>query len=298
MDDPPPTVYLSSIMPAPQIYSLHGRDILLPADSMLPSLQHLYPAYDAFFPALARRLPPGWIIDVGANVGDTLYALLEAKDAHFLCVEPQQNFYALLQKNIASLSAALAARVHAEQCLITDSPHPVTLQRARGTAHARPSDQDSGLPQCSLTELASRHGIAPDGLAFVKIDTDGSDDRCLCSGMDLFAKGSPIIMWENQIDHKDHFARFARCCSMLEKLGYADFYLLDNTGNYLCKSTRVGLLEVSRYIGQCLTQQGKTSLPLASKVAPNGYYLDVVACKKPQQPLLEKTLAEHRAKFG
>jgi hypothetical protein len=79
-------------------YVIQGRPIVLSADSRLPEIKERYPTYDGFLPCLAKNLSGGWIIDIGANVGDSLYSLLDAKNTRFVCVEPENEFFELLKQ--------------------------------------------------------------------------------------------------------------------------------------------------------------------------------------------------------
>src|SRR5271156_3496303 len=59
--------------------------------------------YDRFLPVLCRHLPNGWIVDVGANVGDTAVGIARETSNPILSVEASAEFYALLERNTAGL---------------------------------------------------------------------------------------------------------------------------------------------------------------------------------------------------
>ncbi len=69
--------------------------------------------YDRFVPYLGMlaNTNKGVFIDIGANVGDTVAALVRHTDAKIICVEPISQFYALLCKNIKNFGSTYSNRI-------------------------------------------------------------------------------------------------------------------------------------------------------------------------------------------
>ena len=86
-------------------YRLGNFEIILPAEHMLPFYKSKYSRYDKFLPFLAEYFKDGdLIIDVGANVGDTVVQIfLVNNKLSFICIEPDSRFFKYLLYNIKRL---------------------------------------------------------------------------------------------------------------------------------------------------------------------------------------------------
>ena len=271
-------------------YRIGGRELLLPEDSCLERYKQQFPSYDAFLPYLAGHLREGWIIDIGANVGDTLYALLDVQGASFLCVEPCTRYYDLLARNVAALPADLAERVRLARAFVSSEKQAIRMEAGKGTAHGVISETgESDAPVYSIDELADMYAIQPDQCSLIKIDTDGFDDKCLLSGMEFLKKADPILMWENIIDTNEHLQRYKRCFFLLEKRGYSQFYAFDNTGNFITRFSRDGILDFLQYTTTIYA--GKTVFPAVGR---HTYYLDIVCCRDSRQEEMDAVMAGFR----
>lgn len=83
-------------------YNIDGFVMNLGEGHMLSLAQKYNPMYDRFVPYLAKLVSDdkNWIVDIGANVGDTTAAMIKHTNSKILCVEPTEKFYKLLIKNI------------------------------------------------------------------------------------------------------------------------------------------------------------------------------------------------------
>jgi hypothetical protein len=90
------------------IYSYKDFSIELPAGHNLPLFQKLHPQYDNFLPMLVRHIPgSSCVVDVGANVGDTLAGMVEENSSlQYICIEADESFYHLLIKNIRRIKTS------------------------------------------------------------------------------------------------------------------------------------------------------------------------------------------------
>ncbi len=87
-------------------YVLDGSPILLPEGHMLPIIRVDHPHYAANVARLARSLRAKYgdlaILDIGANIGDTVAILRREVDSPILCIEGSQTFMPFLKANLAS----------------------------------------------------------------------------------------------------------------------------------------------------------------------------------------------------
>ena len=79
--------------------------------------------YSHFIPYLAElaneiRGEQGAIIDLGANVGDTVAAMIRNTTGKVLCIEPADEYYKLLKKNVETMQ--ITSRVGTVQAFISN----------------------------------------------------------------------------------------------------------------------------------------------------------------------------------
>ena len=103
---------------------IHGAEMLLPLSHALPRYVGAHPMYDSVLPSfskfLASRKSSGklTIVDVGANIGDTVRlvaAALEPLSAKFICVEADDAYLALLRRNTEALDVKSITRLPAHR---------------------------------------------------------------------------------------------------------------------------------------------------------------------------------------
>src|SRR5690242_13782082 len=88
-------------------YRIGRFRLTLTRDHALPKYQARFSTYDRFLSVLAKHLEPqGTVVDVGANVGDTLAAIASASPGlHFLAIEPDPVYSSLLRENVTRMRA-------------------------------------------------------------------------------------------------------------------------------------------------------------------------------------------------
>jgi FkbM family methyltransferase len=165
------------------------------------------PFYDTALPRICRhvRERDGWLqlVDVGANVGDTV-AAVEAvvPESLYLCVEPNDDNVRLLRINTASYGKRLVC----EQVLCGEQTGVVagTLVENRGNSYLQ--TQTNSSPEAAsalaptmlvatLDDLVARHS-AFTHINVVKIDTEGYDAQVLRGASQLISTKKPALYFE------------------------------------------------------------------------------------------------------
>ena len=91
---------------------IYDYKISVPFNYALKKYQSKHKLYDKFLPSFINRFSCNdYIIDIGANVGDTLFSLIQNCENPILCIEPSDIFYPYLEKNISLLSPKDKKRV-------------------------------------------------------------------------------------------------------------------------------------------------------------------------------------------
>src|SRR5439155_22784770 len=103
----------------------------------------------------------GPVGDVGANVGDTAAAIRAHSDVPILCVEGDDRFFALLERNAPAL-----APIELEHAFV-EAPALARVERSAGTARVVPGDRP--VRTKGLAQILEEHATFAKP-ALVKLD--------------------------------------------------------------------------------------------------------------------------------
>jgi FkbM family methyltransferase len=214
-------------------FSLCGVTLLAPADHLLPFFRRRYRGYSSnlgrLVASIASDIPGLPVIDIGANIGDSV-AIIRAEHAcPILCVEGEPRFIALMRRNLQGLSG-----IEIEPSLvgIDDADH-ASLVTGGGTASVGSTRGGASLPMIGFPELIRRHP-AFDRQCLVKVDTDGFDLRILKSGIDFIRNRRPVLF----IEFDPYFLNRLKeapeqVIEMLAPLDYGPVLVYDNFGDFV-----------------------------------------------------------------
>jgi FkbM family methyltransferase len=171
------------------------------------------------------------LIDIGANVGDSLAHFRRISSARATCVEPAKNFFAFLTENARQFGdVQLVNKLLSPEHLVGHVEFIVGSQTG-GSREAPSGAETWGGDYVTLRDL-SQHIIEP---IILKSDTDGFDALIVASAIPLIASRQirvPIIFFEGpsatQIKAND-CQPWVDVCIELEKLRY-DILILTNIG--------------------------------------------------------------------
>lgn len=197
-------------------YRLGDVELELPLSHELPFYRHDHPRYDGRIGPLARELA-GPVVDVGANVGDTAASIRAESDVPILCIEGDERFFSLLERNAARLGDVELERAFVE------APARGSLLRRMGTARIVAGDAE--LPSKPLVRILEEHPrfARP---ALLKLDTDGMDVPILLANLDLLERLLPILFFE----YDPHLGATPEIFDRLAAIGYRRAEWIENTG--------------------------------------------------------------------
>jgi FkbM family methyltransferase len=272
-----------------RFYEIDGFILDMGEEHALPLTQRQHLMYDRFVPFLgelvrAYSVEARWIIDIGANVGDTAAGMVKHSEKNILCVEPTQQFFQLCKKNIESFGEKYSSRIRLINAYIAkDVSENYQSRVVKGTAIKIKADTKAEAPTYTVIDLVNRECIAMDDIALIKVDTDGYDSECIMSIGEKLQEISPFLYWENQIDTKEQFKKYLCMLEYLEKSGYRHFFVFDNFGNFLCKVDILGLKNINQYLYRILNKKSTLTF----------YYVDVLACKDEQENVCQSVIGEY-----
>ena len=223
-------------------YAFERVSIKIPSSHQLGLYQRKHKLYDRFLPHLAKYLPVGaLVVDVGANCGDTLAAMFSSNsNLAFVCVEPDDEFYALLDvntKRIQEIDARVSVRLI--KSLIGKSVTNVSLVGTGGTKKAVVGGMEGAATMDSTALDGLLDYTEKQRLVLIKSDVDGYDYDVVDSAEHLVNEHTPLLFFECQFDHDFQKAGYEQTISRLGASGYDYWVLFDNFGEVVLRTQQV-----------------------------------------------------------
>lgn len=228
------------------------------------------------------------MVDIDANVGDTVAAFIKHTKSNVICVEPTRKFYNLCRKNIDGFGHDYSGRISLINAYVSDIETTGFISEViDGTAIKRTTVSGAEAPTYTSPHIVDQCGYDMNQLSVIKIDTDGYDADCIFSLGEELRGISPVIFWENQIDDISQYEKYVSMGNFLYESGYNDFFVFDNYGNYLCHADKNGYIEINNYIKRMLNKKSTRSF----------FYVDVLAAKIPDVEICHKAIEDYLHKY-
>lgn len=218
------------------LLQIGNMELLLPPEHALPSFINSYPNYSRNLSRIANYLglyyPFFSIIDVGANIGDSVALLLEnsASNVHIYSVEGNPAFLPYLKHNVSSMSNVTIFETYLSDTLGVDRGG---LLNENGTARIAQDEQSNKITFMTLDELSvlnTEFGQSK----LLKIDTDGFDLKIIRGGLKYISKINPVLFFEYDFDFLTSIGDDAfSTLKTLYEIGYEHMLVYDNFGRLL-----------------------------------------------------------------
>lgn len=209
------------------------QEIKAPLSHPLRNIMPLYPDYNhnlgRLLAYLEEKQPAVNLIDIGANIGDTVAFVRNYTDCPILCVEGSSRYFKKLQKNLE-----LYRDVEAAFAIVTDKKDRGSLViHGNNTNTGTPTTGSGSAPALTLEEILWNHP-AFQKPAVIKTDTDGFDTLILRGSEALLREQHPVLFFE----YDPHFIRLsgddpAGFLEFLLAAGYRYFIFYTNLGDLL-----------------------------------------------------------------
>jgi FkbM family methyltransferase len=164
-------------------------------------------------------------IDVGAYVGDTVALIRQEETFPILCIEGNERFYRILEKNMMGYPKVELTKV------FLGNPANVSLD------HQSIDTPTPSLHSISLMEVLKAHPQYARS-KMLKVDTDGHDGQILRGALEFLSSETPIIFFEYDPDllaqHGDNGLSLLR---ILREHGYKMALFYENIGTYMLSTT-------------------------------------------------------------
>jgi FkbM family methyltransferase len=230
-----------------------------------------------------NRFPAAWVVDVGANVGDTLAIIKGQASMPVICVEGDAFCYELLQEN-----ARLFDEVYPFKTFLADMPGESNMELQKDgwnltLTHAKPGSSGQRLQFDTLDLLVERMK-QPVIVKLLKVDTEGHDLRIIRGAAGILERDKPVVTFElNRENIQPLGDSVGDFYDYLVNLGYHHFILNDSAGRLVgtldshAKTLLLDLYQYS-YLGQPI------------------YYYDILAFHQTDKDIFDSFLAAERAR--
>jgi FkbM family methyltransferase len=223
------------------------------------------------------------VVDVGANVGDTLLQVAGIADARVLCVEADARYLPLLRQNSAGLAGVTCVQAicdEEERTSDTDLVHRSGTSRV--TSGGRTNTASTERRHTTLDALmVAQHGMRVNVL---KVDTDGYDYRVLRGARRALERDRPALLIELAPEYLTAAGDDPKTLfPFLAGAGYGEALFYDNIGRPLVRVE---------------TASTKALEDLLAYQALGGVaYYDVIAFHASRSAEFDDFLAQERAFF-
>jgi FkbM family methyltransferase len=267
-------------------YHCGGVKILLPPGHMLPVYRSRHHQYDTFLPVLVRQLGEvGVVVDVGANVGDTLaFMVQENRLLRYVCIEPEEEFFSYLQDNCARLEKHYGSlSVDLMKALVGDGNKVASLRGQDGTKSAVADSGGVRTQPLDVLLPESRHPL----VRLIKSDVDGFDYEVIRSAMAIRHCCAPILYFECQFVDQEQRQGFDCLIGDLIEDGYKAWVVFDNFGGLMLETT--DLMTLRALLAYVWEQNvGNSSRTI--------HYYDLLAYTRKDSDCVSAALADYRAR--
>lgn len=264
-------------------YNYKNFSILLPLNHMLPDYQKANPKYDKLLPIISKYINQNeMIIDIGANVGDTLAAMVdENPNPIYLCIEPEDEFYSYLLRNVDIIQKKIPnLKVHLLKQFVGHQITNLSLDKKGGTAKA---NLISGNIKSKTLDDILNDFENIEKIKLLKVDTDGFDYDVLESSLKTIEKHKPILFFECQYELEYQKTNYKNIIKKLQSLGYFHWTLFDNFGEKIITTQNLETIySLMEYVWN--QNLGKTKRTI--------FYYDLLVCCDNNKEIVDKVIKE------
>ena len=214
-----------------QIIYIDNKKIILPPEHLLSLYESVYPQYDRFLPKVITEIKENEvIIDIGANVGDTLIRLLNINTKpYYYCIEADNFFFEYLEKNKKSLDINLQNKIILIKTLVGDQLKGNLSETNTGTKSL--IESDLGIKSKKLDDIIIDYKIK--NIKLIKVDVDGYDYNILFSAINELTNNKPDIFFEYMPLDELGKKNYLKLIKKLNEIGYSYWTILDNYGSII-----------------------------------------------------------------
>ncbi|MDB5120206.1 MAG: protein containing nucleotide-diphospho-sugar transferase domain [Sphingobacteriales bacterium] len=261
-----------------------GRHILYyPSGHPLINTMANYPDYSQNISRICKIAKKKYsdlhIIDVGANIGDTVAFIKNEVNCPILAIEGDNEYFQFLKLNTENIDDVWICKAFLDELNHTNK---VNINKSVGTLSLYEEKNGEATEFYMLDNLLEKFPHFKSS-KILKIDTDGYDIRILNGSTKFINKCKPIIFFEFDINFYSSANVLIDFIKSLEDIEYTQIIVYDNFGRFISKlnlenvSVLKDLIEYTRnsktiyYYDLCVFHYEDSDLCLALYELENSY---------------------------
>ena len=220
-----------------QIITLGVLKVNLPPDHNLSLYNNLYPEYDKFISKVVVNLPENSsVLDIGANVGDTVGRLIQSNNKlNYYCIEADNFFFDYLNLNVKNFKKIISCKITLIKLLVGLDLQGELIGNhgTKSLLESKNSSNSKIIKSKKIDKIISEYNIK--NISLIKCDTDGYDYNVIFSGISYIKKNTPDIFFEYHYLNKDSQVNYIGIINILFEIGYKNWTIISNYGEVLFK---------------------------------------------------------------
>jgi len=205
--------------------------ITMPGNNPLVKHYEYFPNYNIELGKLAqiisKKYPDSYLIDIGANVGDTIAVVKSVVNIPIIAIEGDQFSYKFLSQN-----ALLFDEVHTINQFLGEKSEKKMIKAEKegwNTTLIPTTNGSNWITLKTLDESLKENKLSSVNTKLIKIDAEGFDTIILRGALDTILKFSPVLYFEYNRENMDIIGEdgLATLFSLSES-GYDNIAFLDN----------------------------------------------------------------------
>ena len=183
---------------------------------------------------VATKYPSLSVLDVGANVGDTIAIIKSAIEIPVIGIEGDNFAFEFLKKNTMSLKNVTLIKTFLGEKIESKR---ISLEKTGWNTTLIPNEEQGDMIHLkTLDEVLGEEHLLNRTLKLLKIDCEGFDTIIIRGSAKLIREKRPVIYFEyNRINMEAIQEEGLSTLLTLGEVGYRNVILFDNKGRYLMK---------------------------------------------------------------
>lgn len=178
------------------------------------------------------KYPDLTVIDVGANVGDTIAVIKSVINIPIIAIEGDDVSFSFLQKNIQQFESIIPIKQ-----FLGESEEKISVAFDKSGWNTTLIPQNNGASQISLKALddvLETNNLNSKQLKLLKIDIEGFDTIVIRGAEKMILKNKPILYFEYNTTNMNAIKEDGLSTLLaLEKYGYKDVIFFDAKNRYI-----------------------------------------------------------------
>ncbi len=175
------------------------------------------------------------VIDIGANVGDTVAVIKSLVDVPIVAIEGDADTLIFLEKNVHLFNNVEIIKTFLDEVRKTIS---VSISKIGWNTTLVPTDENAkpNVPVETLDNILAERSDRS-CFKFIKIDTEGFDCRILRGSQEVLSDVKPVVHFEYNREAMNSINESGvRTFNSMRELGYRKIVIWDNQGRFLLAS--------------------------------------------------------------